>query len=341
MIQLNNGEKIVKTFEVKKSTHGKGVFYITNYGIYFESQKHGMVIEVSFEWLRSYNVMKKNTFQIVWNTQTNERFSYEVKVDSAEEVRTVYRNANKEYAESMTEIQALKSKHTVSNSKRKTQQRQGVQRMIESHLQIESEKVDRRKEYLDRIIPRNAKRWNDCWYDEENKLYVVYNKFFTEQKEYHNTRTQLKWKEKYGDEAIIITEKNLDKTKKIVELIHGYPALYIGITKTNIPNLYILPTVTDKMLTKEMLKDRLHWADKAIDYTTESPRYHVDIQILDQVLTSLSFKESEFEDQLRGRETIQPGTLPDSDLNIMREYYTKQKECGFETITIAEYTLVK
>lgn len=114
MIQLHNGEKIVKAFEVKKSVHGKGVLYITNYGVYFESQKYGMVIEVGFEWIRSYNAVMKNTFQIVWSTQNNERFRYEVKVNSAE-VITVYRDVNKKYAESMTEIQALKSKHKVES----------------------------------------------------------------------------------------------------------------------------------------------------------------------------------------------------------------------------------
>jgi len=111
MIRLRNDEKIIKAFEVKKSTHGSGVFYITSFGVYFESQKHGMVIEADFELLRSYNAIKKDIFQIVWNAQNNERFRYEIKVDSADEVMTSYKDANKEYSESATEIQALKSKH--------------------------------------------------------------------------------------------------------------------------------------------------------------------------------------------------------------------------------------
>ncbi len=114
-IQLHNDKKIAKSFEVKKSIHGKGVFYITNYGVYFESQKHGIVIEVNFERLKSYNAVKKDTFQIVWNTQNDDRFKYEVKVDSAEEIMTAYRNVNDRYAESMTEIQVLKLKHMITN----------------------------------------------------------------------------------------------------------------------------------------------------------------------------------------------------------------------------------
>lgn len=342
MIQLHNGEKIAKAFEVKKSVHGKGVFYITNYGVYFESQKHGMVIKVGFEWLKSYNAVKKDTFQIVWSTQNSERFSYEIKIDSAEEVMTVYKDANKEYAKSMTEIQALKSKHNVSDSRKESlSQNSGeVQKMAELYLQMEAEKAAKRKEYLGKVIPRNAKKWNDCWYDEENKLYIVYNKFFTEQKEHHNTRTQLKWKEKYGDEAIIIPEMNWDKTRRIVESVHGYPALNIGTKNDQVQNWYILPTITNKMLTKELAKDRLHWEDKALDYTTESPRYYVDTLVNGQV-TSLSFKEAEFEDQICGRNKFNhmdiSAEMAEPALKIMKEYYTKQKECGYETITITEY----
>ena len=114
MMQMHADEKIIKAFEVKKSTHGGGVFYITNLGVYFESLRYGMVVETGFELLRSYNAVKKNVFQIVWSAQNNERFSYEIKVGSAEEVMTVCKDANTEYARSMTEIQVLKSEHTVT-----------------------------------------------------------------------------------------------------------------------------------------------------------------------------------------------------------------------------------
>lgn len=114
MIQLHNDEKIVKAFEVKKSAHGSGVFYITDFGVYFESRRRGIVVEVGFELLRSYSAVKKDIFQIVWSMQNNERFRYEMKVDFADEIATVYKDANKKYAESMTEIQALRSKHIVT-----------------------------------------------------------------------------------------------------------------------------------------------------------------------------------------------------------------------------------
>ncbi len=114
MIRLHVDERIIKAFEVKKSAHGSGVFYITNFGVCFESRKYGMVIEAGFEMLRSYNAIKKDAFQIVWSTQSSERFRYEIRVDSADKVMASYKAANKEYAESMTEIQALRSRHGYS-----------------------------------------------------------------------------------------------------------------------------------------------------------------------------------------------------------------------------------
>lgn len=113
MIRLHRDEKISGAFEVKKSSHGSGVFYITDFGTYFESRRYGIVVEAGFELLRSYSAVKKDVFQIVWNSQSGERFSYEIKVDSAEEVMAVYKDANRKYAGSMTEIQALRSDHAI------------------------------------------------------------------------------------------------------------------------------------------------------------------------------------------------------------------------------------
>lgn len=113
MIQLQNNERIIKAFTVKKSAHGSGVFYITNFGVYFETQRYGIIIEVNFKLLRSYNAIKKDIFQIVWNIKNGERVKYEITVDSANEVMTVYKDANDEYAESMTEIQILDQNRSI------------------------------------------------------------------------------------------------------------------------------------------------------------------------------------------------------------------------------------
>ena len=117
MIRLHRDEKIVGAFEVKKSPHGGGVFYITDFGACFESRRYGIVVEAGFERLRSYSAVRKDVFQIVWSSQNNERFSYEMEVDSAEEVMASYKDANSRYAWSMTEIQALRSGHAAKAAK--------------------------------------------------------------------------------------------------------------------------------------------------------------------------------------------------------------------------------
>lgn len=47
MIALKQGEKVRTSVEVNKSKHGKGVFYVSNLGVSFETQKHGIIIDLS------------------------------------------------------------------------------------------------------------------------------------------------------------------------------------------------------------------------------------------------------------------------------------------------------
>ena len=108
MIPLEPHEKIVKAFEVKASNHGRGTLYVTSYGIAFESQKYGVVVDVSFEWLRSY-AAKKDGFQLVWDMPKGQRFMYVLKVDS-KAAANAYSVANKEYADSVSEVEALMTK---------------------------------------------------------------------------------------------------------------------------------------------------------------------------------------------------------------------------------------
>jgi hypothetical protein len=109
MIPLEPSEKIRKAFEVKSSPHGKGILYITTLGIAFESQKYGLVLDVSFEWIQSYTA-KNNKLQLVWDTPQGKRSSYLLDVVSAKEVCYIYSSANQDYANSVTEIDALKTR---------------------------------------------------------------------------------------------------------------------------------------------------------------------------------------------------------------------------------------
>lgn len=108
MIPLEPKEKVRKAFEVKSSAHGRGILYITTFGIAFESQKYGLVVDVSFEWIQSYATPKNNRFHLVWDTPQGRRLSYVFGIDSAREASNVYFAANKDYANSVSELDALR-----------------------------------------------------------------------------------------------------------------------------------------------------------------------------------------------------------------------------------------
>jgi hypothetical protein len=111
MINLGLGEKILKAFEIKKSFHGKGIFYITNFRVYLETQMHGMILDLSFEILKTYKNIGRDSFRIEWE-QDNHRLYYKFKVQgSAKEVFDVYAIANKEFSCSISESDALKQRH--------------------------------------------------------------------------------------------------------------------------------------------------------------------------------------------------------------------------------------
>lgn len=110
MIPLSTNEKVVKAFEVKASNHGRGILYITSLGIAFESLKYELVLDVSFEWLRSYIATKNDRFELVWDTPSNERFRYTFKLESAMHAVNAYAAANRRYAESISEIESLRAK---------------------------------------------------------------------------------------------------------------------------------------------------------------------------------------------------------------------------------------
>jgi len=106
MIPLSPNEKIVKTFEVSASAHGKGMLYITTLGIAFESLKYGLVLDLSFEWLRSYT-STNDRFEIVWDTRQGGRFRYAFKLESGSRVASTYAMANSQYACSVSETESL------------------------------------------------------------------------------------------------------------------------------------------------------------------------------------------------------------------------------------------
>lgn len=112
MINLRSGEKIVKAFEIKKSLHGKGVFYITNFGVCLETRKNGLILDLPFEALKTYKDTSKDSFRIEWE-QKEHRLHYEFNViGSTREVFDTYTIANKQFSQSISEVEALKHRYS-------------------------------------------------------------------------------------------------------------------------------------------------------------------------------------------------------------------------------------
>jgi hypothetical protein len=111
---------------------------------------------------------------------------------------------------------------------------------------------------------QSAKRWNDCWYDEERNVYVTHNEYFKKIPGIHETEHQQKYDKEIGDGGIVVREFK-------VKSIFGYPACKINY-KNGSSVWFLLPTMTDDMLTKEIVKARLmpESAEKEIMYETKT-----------------------------------------------------------------------
>ena len=111
---------------------------------------------------------------------------------------------------------------------------------------------------------QSAKRWSDCWYDEKSKVYVTHNKYFKGIPNAHTREIQIQYEKENNDDGIVIEENR-------IKFFFGYPAIKLDYDDGTSIN-YLLPTLTDDMITKEIVKGRLipRSKEEAIVYTTES-----------------------------------------------------------------------
>jgi len=109
--------------------------------------------------------------------------------------------------------------------------------------------------------------WNDCWYDKERKLFVTHNKYFIEIPDAGDRSHQTQYKKETGNKGIVALS---DK----VEFRFGYPCV-IQTNSKGQDVWFMLPTLTDDMLTKEIVLSRLRpkSQDNAILYETESEQW--------------------------------------------------------------------
>ena len=112
--------------------------------------------------------------------------------------------------------------------------------------------------------------WNDCWYDEERKLYVTHNKYFMEIPDAGDRPHQIRYTKETGDYGVVaLSEK--------VEFRFGYPCVIQKDSK-NRDIWFLFPTMSDDMLTREIVSARLQpiSQENAILYETE-PEAWIDI----------------------------------------------------------------
>ena len=98
MISLKNAERIIESSDAK-SKLGDGILYITNLGIVFEVQKKGLILELPFAILRTFEAKKKNVLLLSWDEpDKSQRFSFECKVEHAKAVENEIQLTNQEFA---------------------------------------------------------------------------------------------------------------------------------------------------------------------------------------------------------------------------------------------------
>ena len=113
-------------------------------------------------------------------------------------------------------------------------------------------------------IPDN-KRWNDAYYDDSRKAYITFNKRFEQMKEARTRDIQVKFNREFGTKSGIIIEE----TK--IAIKYKIPAI-IAKDQDGNPVWHLLPTMTDDMLSDEIVTNRLQAKsdDESVLYETIS-----------------------------------------------------------------------
>lgn len=97
MISLPAGVKIIKFYDAEMQKTGKGILYLLNNGIMFEKKGEGVKFETNFDYLASFEAVKKDKLLVVIRTSDG-RKSVEFKVNPANQVEHDISQVNQEYA---------------------------------------------------------------------------------------------------------------------------------------------------------------------------------------------------------------------------------------------------
>jgi len=97
MISLPTGVKIIKFYDAEMHKVGKGILYLLNSGILFEKKGEGIKFECNFDYLASFEAVKKDKLLVAIRTPEGRR-SVEFKVNPANQVEYDLSQINQEYA---------------------------------------------------------------------------------------------------------------------------------------------------------------------------------------------------------------------------------------------------
>jgi len=132
-------------------------------------------------------------------------------------------------------------------------------------------------------IPKNIPDhdvWNDCWYDEERKVYVTLNEYFMQGEDAWSRPHQKQYTQETGIEAVIILPEQ-------IEFQFGYPVMLQKDNK-EFPVWFFLQTMKEEMLTKDIVSKRINPKshEESILYQAEADTW---IDVLNTHLTEKEY----------------------------------------------------
>ncbi len=124
--------------------------------------------------------------------------------------------------------------------------------------------------------------WNDCWYDEVRNAFVTFNQRLEKVSNARTREIQVQYDNEIGADSGIILEEEK------IEFRYGYPSILRENQDGN-PVWFLLPTITDNMLTQEIVKGRFRPQsdNESVLYRTESEPW---IEVLNTKLTEKEYE---------------------------------------------------
>ncbi len=306
---LKDNESVIVSEKVL-TPKGDGWLLVTNLEFFFIHEKEGIYLHLVHPMIESLSV-HKNKITVSWN-EANGKYDYSVKVKSgAEYAQRLVDQINQTFHYKNSSVQHVVLSESEINMARETrikyfdimiESEKSIVASLEPKIdEIADDDPDKAKKKLDILAQINESQekirryentiqytkeipivrsykipsdidtsnvWNDCYYDEKRNGFVTFNKQHIEFARKHSRSIQIEFDKEMGTDAGIIVEN--EKT----QFRFGYPV--IATTNQDCkPVWYILCTMTDEILTEEIVMARLQTRNKKTDdqlaiYETES-----------------------------------------------------------------------